>query len=71
MGAELKVAVVGVGYLGRFHAQKYRNMADVKLVGVADIDAQQAARVAAEAGCRAYVGHQDLLGRVDAVSVAA
>jgi len=71
MGAELTVAVVGAGYLGRFHAQKYRDMSDVKLIGVADVRASQAGRVAAEVGCDAFTGHQDLLGRVDAVSVAA
>ncbi|MFZ1955058.1 MAG: Gfo/Idh/MocA family oxidoreductase, partial [Desulfobacterales bacterium] len=43
---KLRVGVVGVGYLGKFHAEKYARMADVELVGVADIDAAAAAAVA-------------------------
>ena len=43
---KLKVGVVGVGYLGKFHAQKYSHMPDVELVGVVDIDAAQARKVA-------------------------
>jgi predicted dehydrogenase len=38
---KLKVGVVGVGYLGKFHAQKYSHMPDVELVGVVDTDAVQ------------------------------
>ncbi|MFQ5937721.1 MAG: gfo/Idh/MocA family oxidoreductase, partial [Acidiferrobacterales bacterium] len=34
----VRVGVVGVGYLGRFHARIYKEMPDVDLVGVADID---------------------------------
>ena len=35
---KLKVGVVGVGYLGKFHAEKYAHMDDVALVGVVDIE---------------------------------
>ncbi|NNK02002.1 MAG: gfo/Idh/MocA family oxidoreductase, partial [Desulfatitalea sp.] len=35
-GPKLRLGVVGVGYLGKFHAEKYARMADVTLVGVAD-----------------------------------
>ncbi len=65
----LKVGVIGVGYLGRFHTQKYAAMADVTLVGVADVNADQAARVAAENGCAAYTDYRLLLKTVDAVSI--
>ena len=51
---KLKVAVIGVGYLGRFHAQKYAAMDDVELVGVVDIDPARAALVAAEVGAKAF-----------------
>lgn len=66
---KLRAAVVGVGYLGRFHAQKFAALPDVELVGVVDTDAARAAAVAAECGTRGYTGLRDVLGRVDAVSI--
>ncbi|TVQ93039.1 MAG: gfo/Idh/MocA family oxidoreductase [Chromatiaceae bacterium] len=67
--APLRVGVVGVGYLGRFHALIYARLAGVELVGVADVDPARAAAVAAEAGCAGFSDPTALLGRVDAVSV--
>lgn len=64
-----KVGVIGVGYLGRFHAQKYAAMNDVELVGVADINHSQAESVARECACRAFADYNQLLDQVDAVSV--
>jgi predicted dehydrogenase len=64
-----RVAVVGCGYLGRFHAQKYAGMADVDLVGVVDVELQQAQAVAQTCGCRSFTDYRHLLGEVDAVSV--
>ncbi len=66
---KIRAAVIGVGYLGRFHAQKYAQLADCTLVGVTDSQLETAARVAAELHTRASVDYRDLLGRVDAVSV--
>ncbi len=66
---ELRAAVVGVGYLGRFHAQKYAALEGVELVGVADSDAARAAAVGAEVHAPAVADYRDLLGRVDLVSV--
>ncbi|HQP30156.1 MAG TPA: Gfo/Idh/MocA family oxidoreductase [Deltaproteobacteria bacterium] len=66
----LKVAVIGVGYLGRFHAQKYAAMEDVELVGVVDVDPERAALVAQEVGTRAYGALSEIPVPVQAVSVA-
>jgi predicted dehydrogenase len=66
---KIRAAVVGVGYLGRFHAQKYALLTDCSLVGVVDREAQTAARVAAEVHAPAYSDYRELLGKVDAVSV--
>ena len=66
---KLRVGVVGVGYLGKFHAEKYAHMEDVELVGVADIDPVAATKVADRLSTTAYTGHAALLDRVDAVSV--
>jgi len=65
----ITTAVVGVGYLGRFHAQKYAQLADSRLLAVVDIDTMAADAVAAEHGVEARYDYRDLLGRVDAVSI--
>ena len=67
--SRIRTAVIGVGYLGNFHAQKYAALPDVELVGVVDNDPIRAAEIAAALGTRAYSDHQELLGSVDAVSV--
>jgi predicted dehydrogenase len=68
--APLRTAVIGVGYLGRFHAQKYAQLSGSKLVGVVDANADACAKVAAESGARAFGDYRDLFGKVDAVSLA-
>ena len=42
MADKLRVGVVGVGYLGRFHALIYSRMQNVELAGVNDVDLEQA-----------------------------
>ncbi|MES9959094.1 MAG: Gfo/Idh/MocA family oxidoreductase [Sedimenticola sp.] len=69
MSEKLRVGVVGVGYLGRFHALIYSRMPNVELVGVADINKETARSVAGECGCEAFELGRDLLGKVDAVSI--
>jgi predicted dehydrogenase len=68
---KLRTAVVGVGYLGRFHAQKHRALDAVELVAVCDRDAERSRSVAAEVGTTAVQDHRELLGKVDAVTIAA
>jgi predicted dehydrogenase len=68
MSNKTRVGVIGVGYLGRFHALIYSRMPEVELVGVTDADATRAEAVAAEAGTRALDAGQ-MLGEVDAVSI--
>ena len=65
----LKVGVIGVGYLGKFHAQKYAGMPDVELIGVVDTDSSCAEKIAAENSCRAFSDYKLLLPLVDAVSI--
>jgi predicted dehydrogenase len=69
VSAPVKVAVVGVGYLGRFHAEKFARLDAAELVGVVDADSARAETVARQVGCPAYADHGELLGKVDAVSV--
>ncbi|MEZ4598881.1 MAG: Gfo/Idh/MocA family oxidoreductase [Syntrophotaleaceae bacterium] len=67
---KFRAAVIGTGYLGRFHAQKYAALDEVELVGAVDIDREKAAAVAAETGTTAYRDYRDLLHSVDMVSIA-
>jgi predicted dehydrogenase len=66
----VRTAVIGVGYLGRFHAQKYAALPDSRLVAVVDASPEARERVAAEVGCRPVADYRDILGEVDAVSIA-
>ncbi len=66
---KLKLGVIGVGYLGRFHAQKYAAMDDVDLIGVADIDLERAESVAKECNTSPFTDYLALLDLVDAVSI--
>jgi len=65
----IRAAVIGVGYLGNFHAQKYAAIPGVELVGVVDSNPAQAEKVANQIGTRAFLDHRELIGKVDAVSV--
>lgn len=66
---KLRVGVVGVGYLGQFHAEKYAHMDDVTLVGVVDHDIARADEVAGKFQVKRFQSHTELLDKVDAVSV--
>jgi predicted dehydrogenase len=70
MTTSLRVAVVGVGHLGQHHARVLAAIPGVELVGVADVRPDQARAIAGRFGTRAFDDHRDLLGKVDAVSVA-
>ncbi|HVT61870.1 MAG TPA: Gfo/Idh/MocA family oxidoreductase, partial [Legionellaceae bacterium] len=69
--SNINCAVIGVGYLGRFHAQKYHILEEAHLLGVCDHNSDNAQRVAQELGVQAFTHYQDLFGQVQAVSIAA
>lgn len=66
---KIRTAVIGVGYLGKLHAEKYALVEDAELVGVTDTNAQRAAEIAALVKTTAYGDYRELFGKVDAVSV--
>ncbi len=66
---KIRVGVVGVGHLGQHHARIYAELPNCELVGVADVDAGAAQRIAKQYKTKAYTDHRDLLDRVDACSV--
>lgn len=69
-GKKLRVGVVGIGHLGSYHLQKYHALPDCEIVGVVDVLQERACRAAKTFQCRAFRHPRDLLGLVDAVSVA-
>ncbi|RIH81375.1 scyllo-inositol 2-dehydrogenase (NAD(+)) [Meiothermus luteus] len=67
---ELNVGVVGVGVMGTYHAQVYAGLPGVRLVGVADPDPFRQAAIEQDLEVPAYPNPEDLLGKVQAVSIA-
>jgi len=65
----IRTAVIGVGYLGRFHAQKYAQLEGSQLVAVADPDGGARTMLERELGIPGVADHRLLIGRVDAVSI--
>lgn len=66
---KIRSAVIGVGYLGHFHAEKYAELANAELVAVVDLDRERAEVVAGKTGARAFTDYREILDRVDAVSI--
>lgn len=68
---KLRAAVIGVGYLGNFHAQKYKNNPSVELVGVCDAFEETAKKRSEELKVPYFTNPKDLIGKVDLVTIAA
>ncbi len=66
---KIRAGVVGAGYLGRYHVQKYAALEDVELVGVVDLDIKRAQEAADGTGAVVSTDYRDLYGKVDAVSI--
>ncbi len=70
LSRKIRTAVIGVGYLGGFHAEKYAALPNADLVAVVDVDRERAESVANRLDARAFTCHSAILGMVDAVSIA-
>src|SRR5436309_3280609 len=68
--SKAKVAVIGVGYLGRQHVRIYSQLNTVELIGVVDRNPVIAESVAREFHTAFYLNYQEILGKVSAVSLA-
>lgn len=66
---KIRTAVVGTGYLGKFHAEKYSRLPDSELVAVVDIDESAAREVAERFDTQWYTDYRAILSDVDAVSI--
>ena len=69
MDKKLRVGVIGAGYLGKFHAEKYARMDNVDLVGIVDKNKSLAEDVAGNYNTKAYIDYKELFGKVDAASI--
>ena len=69
-GHPIRVGVVGVGYVGQHHARIYSEMTGVELVGVVDIDETRLQELGGRYRIQTCRDYRELMGRVDAVSVA-
>lgn len=69
-GRALRMAVVGVGHLGRHHVRLLAAMEGVTLTGVVDTNEARAAEIAAGAGTTACTSWREMVGAVDAVTIA-
>ena len=67
---EIRVGVVGVGHLGNYHLQKYRELSNCRIVGVVDIKEERAQKAAEMYDCLAVSDYRKLMDSVDAVSIA-
>lgn len=70
MNEPIRVAVIGVGHMGRHHARIYSELEECDLVAVVDRDSERANQIAEKFGCRALTEPDSILDLVCAVSVA-
>jgi len=66
----VRVAVIGVGHLGRQHARLYAELPGVELVGVADILKPRAEEIAGLYNTTPFTDYRELFGKIDAASLA-
>jgi len=69
MPKRINIAVIGVGYLGSYHTEKYAKNPAVHLVAVVDIDPQRARKAAERFGVAFHTDYRKILNQVDAVTI--
>lgn len=67
---KLRVGVIGVGHLGQHHARNYHENDDADLIWVCDANPDQGKAIAKKFGAKYTPNADDLIGQVDAVSIA-
>ena len=70
MTAPLRIAAIGVGHLGRHHARILAQLPGASLVAVVDTNAARAAEIASSCGAAPYSDFHNIIGAVDAVTIA-
>jgi predicted dehydrogenase len=69
--SKLKLGVIGTGHLGKLHTKMFRSIENCELIGIYDSNLDQAKAVSEEFGVPSVTSLEDLLSKVDAVSIAA
>ena len=67
--SKVKIAVIGIGYLGEFHAQKYKANKNADLIGVVDTNKQRSEEISNKIGVKSYNDYKSIINQVDAVSI--
>jgi predicted dehydrogenase len=67
---KIRIGVVGIGHLGNYHLQKYSKLESCEIMAVSDTEREKAEKAGGLYSCAAFSDHRDLLGKVDAVSIA-
>jgi predicted dehydrogenase len=67
---KIRSAVIGVGYLGKFHAEKFKILPQSELVAVCDIHSERCHVIARQHNAEPFTDYKKLLNKVDAVSIA-
>mgnify|MGYP001342219688 CR=1 FL=1 len=68
---KIKTGVIGVGHLGQHHARIYSELKEiVELVGIYDLNNEQALKISEKCGCKMFDDYSELLDQVQAVSIA-
>lgn len=70
MSEKIRAAVIGVGYLGKFHAEKYAASTKADLIAIVDIDEKRAREIGAPLKAEILTDYSELAGRVQCASVA-
>jgi predicted dehydrogenase len=69
--SKLKVGVIGTGHLGKLHTKMFKSIENCELIGIYDSNPEQAKAVSTEFNVQSTSSVEDLLKKVDAVSIAA
>ena len=67
--SKVKIAVIGIGYLGEFHAQKYKANKNADLIGVVDTNMQRSEEISNKIGVKSFNDYKSIIDQVDAVSI--
>ena len=67
--SKVKIAVIGIGYLGEFHAQKFKANKNADLIGIVDINKKRCKEISNKIGVKSYSNYKEVIDHVDAVSI--
>ena len=67
--SKIRVAVIGIGYLGEFHAEKYKANKNAELVAIVDTDRSRRDVVSKKLDVKSYSSYESIINEVDAVSI--